>query len=90
MDTDGDPPPPTLLTHSRKRMDVHSCAARPFVPCVLRTRLHSIVNDNKCLAGAALAKRKVFAVTTVHRQAIGILDPIGVRVELYTVRTFST
>ena len=63
-------------------MDMHSCAGRPFVPCVLRTRLHGIVNDDKFVAGATLAKRKMVAVTTVHREGIGKLDPMGARVEL--------
>ncbi len=59
-------PPPASLGY-RKHMHMHSCAGRPFVPCVLRTRLHGIVNDDKFVAGATLAKRKMVAVTTVHR-----------------------
>jgi hypothetical protein len=62
-------------------MDIHSCAGSPIVPCVLRTRLHGIVNDENFAAGAALsalAKREVVAVTIVHREGIRM----GVRVEL--------
>jgi hypothetical protein len=63
-------------------MDIHGCAGSPIVPCVLRTRLRGIVNDDKFVPGAALAKRKVVAITIVHREGIRILDPMGARVEL--------
>ena len=74
--------PLSALFGYRKHMDIHGRASTPFVPCLLRTRLQGIVNNDKFVTGATLAKRKVVAVTIIHRKGIRKLVPMGARVEL--------